>query len=92
MEGKRRLRQSARWRSTTPRRRRADAGELGAQVRIKLVAAKGMPYLHEDCHPKVIHRDIKAANILLDDNFEPKLPTLGWSRSSTEMTTMFLPG
>ncbi|XBI49969.1 hypothetical protein VPH35_113447 [Triticum aestivum] len=96
-------RTSARWRASVACVNRRDGRlhhdgdgptlvDLERRWRIKLVAAKGVPYLQEDCHSKVIHRDIKAANILLDDNFEPKLPTLGWSRSSMEMTTMFLPG
>ncbi|KAF4366122.1 hypothetical protein F8388_014840 [Cannabis sativa] len=40
------------------------------RLRIALGAAKGLAYLHEDCHPKIIHRDIKSANILIDDAFE----------------------
>ncbi|KAI4385173.1 hypothetical protein MLD38_003228 [Melastoma candidum] len=44
--------------------------EWRKRVKIALGAAKGLAYLHEDCHPKIIHRDIKSSNILLDDAFE----------------------
>ncbi|KAG5391791.1 hypothetical protein IGI04_021754 [Brassica rapa subsp. trilocularis] len=44
--------------------------EWTRRVKIAIGAAKGLAYLHEDCHPKIIHRDIKSSNILLDDEFE----------------------
>ncbi|CAD5313564.1 unnamed protein product [Arabidopsis thaliana] len=44
--------------------------EWSKRVRIAIGSAKGLAYLHEDCHPKIIHRDIKSANILLDDEYE----------------------
>ena len=35
--------------------------------------ADGLLYLHESCHRRIIHRDIKAENILLTENFEPQV-------------------
>ncbi|KAH9664742.1 putative LRR receptor-like serine/threonine-protein kinase [Citrus sinensis] len=42
--------------------------------------AYGLEYLHEHCNPKIIHRDLKAANILLDDNFEAVLCDFGLAK------------
>lgn len=39
--------------------------------------ANGIHYLHSLAHPKIIHRDIKASNILLDKNLEPKIADFG---------------
>ncbi|EEF46465.1 serine-threonine protein kinase, plant-type, putative [Ricinus communis] len=47
--------------------------EWPKRINIAIGSAKGLEYLHEDCNPKIIHRDIKADNILLDADFKPKL-------------------
>ncbi|XP_034682960.1 proline-rich receptor-like protein kinase PERK4 isoform X1 [Vitis riparia] len=58
-----------------------------SRMRIALGSAKGLAYLHEDCHPKIIHRDIKTANILLDYNFEAMVADFGLAKLSTDNCT-----
>ncbi|KAJ7548654.1 hypothetical protein O6H91_07G021200 [Diphasiastrum complanatum] len=48
--------------------------------RIALGAAQGLHYLHDHCNPKIIHRDVKAANVLLDDNFEAVVGDFGFAK------------
>uniref|UniRef100_M4DQI9 non-specific serine/threonine protein kinase n=1 Tax=Brassica campestris TaxID=3711 RepID=M4DQI9_BRACM len=57
------------------------------RLKIALGSAKGLAYLHEDCHPKIIHRDIKASNILLDLNFEAKVADFGLAKLSQDNNT-----
>ncbi|KAG2553046.1 proline-rich receptor-like protein kinase PERK15 [Panicum virgatum] len=47
---------------------------------IAVGSARGLAYLHDDCYPKIIHRDVKASNILLDHNFEPKVADFGLAK------------
>lgn len=48
-----------------------------ARYNIALGAARGLSYLHHDCIPHIIHRDIKSSNILLDQVFEPRVSDFG---------------
>ncbi|XP_010649161.1 proline-rich receptor-like protein kinase PERK4 isoform X2 [Vitis vinifera] len=61
--------------------------DWASRMRIALGSAKGLAYLHEDCHPKIIHRDIKTANILLDYNFEAMVADFGLAKLSTDNCT-----
>ncbi|XP_050205128.1 probable LRR receptor-like serine/threonine-protein kinase At5g10290 isoform X2 [Mercurialis annua] len=48
--------------------------------RVALGAARGLEYLHEHCNPKIIHRDVKAANVLLDEDFEAVVGDFGLAK------------
>ncbi|MBA0639387.1 hypothetical protein Goklo_022425 [Gossypium klotzschianum] len=48
-----------------------------ARLKIALGSARGLAYLHHDCCPKIVHRDIKSSNILLDENLEPHVSDFG---------------
>lgn len=51
---------------------------------ISMNIAKGLKYLHFDCSPPVIHGDIKASNILLDQNFTAKIADFGLASLKTD--------
>ncbi|KAK3010093.1 hypothetical protein RJ639_012214 [Escallonia herrerae] len=54
--------------------------DWGIRKRIALGAGRGLLYLHEQCDPKIIHRDVKAANILLDDYCEAVVGDFGLAK------------
>uniref|UniRef100_A0A0D9UZ56 Protein kinase domain-containing protein n=1 Tax=Leersia perrieri TaxID=77586 RepID=A0A0D9UZ56_9ORYZ len=73
-------------------------GALGAnrpldwdtRMRIALDAARGLAYLHEDSQPCVIHRDFKASNILLEDDFHAKVSDFGLAKQAPEGRANYL--
>jgi len=50
------------------------------RYKIALEAAKGLCYLHHDCSPLIVHRDVKSNNILLDSNFEAHVADFGLAK------------
>lgn len=58
--------------------------DWGSRVKIALGAARGLAYLHEDSSPRVIHRDFKSSNILLEHDFTPKVSDFGLARTALD--------
>ncbi|XP_047324961.1 probable LRR receptor-like serine/threonine-protein kinase At5g10290 [Impatiens glandulifera] len=54
--------------------------DWATRKRIALGTARGLEYLHEHCNPKIIHRDVKAANVLLDEDFEAVVGDFGLAK------------
>lgn len=48
--------------------------------KLKLVVPYRLTYLHEGLEPKVVHRDIKSSNILLDKQWNPKVSDFGLAK------------
>ncbi|KAL5732052.1 hypothetical protein ACHQM5_004711 [Ranunculus cassubicifolius] len=50
------------------------------RLKIAIEAAKGISYLHHDCSPLILHRDVKSNNILLDSEFEAHVADFGLAK------------
>ncbi|XVE69701.1 hypothetical protein DITRI_Ditri10aG0012000 [Diplodiscus trichospermus] len=49
----------------------------GARFKVATAIAEALNYLHNECSPSIIHRDVKSSNILLSDDFQPQLTDFG---------------
>ncbi|KAF1890088.1 hypothetical protein Lal_00025420 [Lupinus albus] len=66
--------------SVASRLKAKPALDWNTRKKIALGAGRGLLYLHEQCDPKIIHRDVKAANILLDDYCEAVVGDFGLAK------------
>ncbi|XP_010274212.1 PREDICTED: serine/threonine receptor-like kinase NFP [Nelumbo nucifera] len=68
--------------------------ELDWKTRLRIVidVANGLQYIHEHTRPKVVHKDIKTSNILLDGNMRAKIANFGLAKSGYNAITTHIVG
>lgn len=62
------------------------------RLRIAIDVANGLQYIHEHTRPRVVHKDIKSSNILLDINMRAKIANFGLAKSGCNAITMHIVG
>ncbi|KAL2464743.1 putative protein kinase [Forsythia ovata] len=54
------------------------------RVKVAYGAAKGLEFLHEKCHPSIVHRDVRSSNVLLFDDFLAKIADFSLTNQSSD--------
>nr|ASM47247.1 lysm-containing receptor kinase 21 [Parasponia rugosa] len=69
-------------------------GKLNWKTRLRIAVdvANGLQYIHEHTRPRVVHKDIKSSNILLDANMRAKIANFGLAKSGCNAITMHIVG
>lgn len=62
------------------------------RLRVAIDVANGLQYIHEHTTPRVVHKDIKSSNILLDTNMRAKIANFGLAKSGCNAITMHIVG
>ncbi|CAD6237061.1 unnamed protein product [Miscanthus lutarioriparius] len=58
-----------------------------ARKKIAIGAARGLAYLHHNCIPHIIHRDMKSSNVLIDEQLEARVSDFGMARMVSVVDT-----
>ncbi|KAL7142645.1 hypothetical protein ABFS83_08G137800 [Erythranthe nasuta] len=62
------------------------------RLKIAMGAAEGLSYLHHDCDPPIVHRDVKSNNILLDSDFGARIADFGLAKMVDSKSMSFIAG
>ncbi|KAM7462893.1 hypothetical protein LguiA_031014 [Lonicera macranthoides] len=62
------------------------------RLRIAIDVANGLQYVHEHTRPRVVHKDIKTSNILIDTNMRAKIANFGLAKSGCNAMTTHIKG
>nr|XP_043609366.1 probably inactive leucine-rich repeat receptor-like protein kinase At5g48380 [Erigeron canadensis] len=61
--------------------------EWSVRLKVAIGAAKGFAWLHHNCNPRILHRNISSKCILLDQDFEPRISDFGLARLMNPVDT-----
>lgn len=62
--------------------------DWNTRIKISVGVAQGLEYLHDKANPPVIHRDLTPSNILLDEDFNPRISNLGLAKLGPVMAKL----